>query len=127
MIMSMFVSFISLVISLATFILNCCVTPKIEREIKYESKFMSLYTELISDYTEYQRLSSYNGTPLTYAARLRIKIIANCHMMILTIKKTKQNSVSKDAIICIKDFIENCNKDNYGNLVECVNRYIEFL
>ena len=84
-----------------------------------------LFRELIEDYSQYQKLSSYNGTPLTEARKLKEKIVANCELMILYVRRSRKNTQSEEVINSLTYFINEFSDDNNKKLIDRCKIYIK--
>lgn len=122
---SYIISIISLCISIASFLIGYFVVPIKEKRLRAETEFFRLFRELIDDYSKYQALASFNGTPLTEAKRLKVKILANCELLALSVKRNKRYENTLEVLGCIATFIETVNDDNYNALVNSCKSYIE--
>ena len=116
---------ISLCISIAGFFLGYFIIPLRNQRLKAEDEFIVLFRELIEDYAQYQKLSSYNGTPLTDAKKLSEKIVANCELMILYVRRSRKNTQSEEVIHSLTDFINEFNDDNNKKLIDRCKMYIK--
>ena len=116
---------ISLCISIAGFFVGYFIIPLRNQRLKAEDEFIVLFRELIEDYSQYQILSSNNGTPLTAAKKLREKIVANCELMILSVRRSRKNTQSEEVINSLTDFINEFNDDNNKKLIAKCKIYIK--
>lgn len=121
------IEIVSLCISIAGFFVGYFIIPLRDRRLKAEDEFIVLFRGLIEDYSKYQSLSSSNGTPLTEAKKLKEKIVTNCELMILSVRRCRENIQSDEVINSLTDFINEFNDDNNKKLIAKCKTYIKTL
>lgn len=118
------IGILSLCISIAGFFVGYFIIPVREQKLKAESEFVTLFRGLIEDYYQYQNLSSYNGTPLTEANKVKEKILANCELMILSVKRSRKNKESSKVINSINSFSNSFTDNNFNQVISTCKSYI---
>lgn len=115
---------VSLIISIIALFYNCIRQPYLNRITKAEDNYIRLIIRIIDDYGKYQTLSSYNGTPLNEAKKIRNRILTNCKILNLCVKRNKRLKGTDAMIDTINSFIEQLNDDNYNRLIKENDLYI---
>lgn len=116
---------ISLCISIASFFVGYFIIPLRNQKLKAEDEFIILFRGHIEDYSKYQTLSLMNGTPATEAKKLKEKIVVNCELMIVYVRRSRNNAQSKEVIDSITAFINEFNDKNNRDLIDKSNMYIK--
>ncbi len=116
---------ISLCISIASFFVGYFMIPLRNQKLKAEDEFIILFRGIIEDYSKYQTLSLMNGTPVTEAKKLKEKIVVNCELMIVYVRRSRNNAQSKEVIDSITAFINEFNDKNNRDLIYKSKMYIK--